>query len=228
MTTGAEKLEIEPGRRYAVLNGDMVASTDLAPPVRRSLPDVLRRTVADLPEALRDAIPYPLAIFSGDSWQVLLSQPAKSLRMATLIRAFLRSQSPALDSRLVIGIGTVDFVPGGDIAQAEGEAFRISGRLLAELDERCGMRLRAGDPPIPEESAWDAAVRLLDALIVSAWTPSRARAVWGTLLGHTQSDVAKLWPEPIRQATVSTYLGEARWHTVESVLDRFEEAWSKA
>lgn len=213
-------------RVYAVLNGDVVDSTGLPEEVRRGLPQLLEHAIGQLPARIQAAIPHPIALFSGDSWQLLMTAPALSLRTAVAIRACLRAHTHPVDTRIVIGIGSVDFVPDdGNIALAEGEAFRISGRLLAELDQRCRMRLRLGESLIMHEPAWDAVARLMDAIILSAWTPARSRAVWGTLLELTQVDIGKLWPEPIKQSSVSERRDEAMWDAVSDALQAFEGGW---
>jgi hypothetical protein len=213
--------EIEPGRMYAVLNGDVVASTEMAPEQRRGLPDVLEAAAANLPDETRAAVPYPIAIFSGDSWQLLLAEPRWALRAACGMRAYLRSQSPQLDSRLVIGLGSVDFVPDNDLGKAEGEAFRISGRALPELRSPRRMTLRTADGlPGGGAAAWRVAVELLDVIIQQEWTEARANVVWRAMQGGSQEQIAGA--TDVDQGTISKHLRRAQWDAVDRACAAFE------
>ncbi len=218
---------VEPGRTYAVLTGDIVGSSRLDPKQRRAVPDLLERAGRLTLKTFPAAAPLPLAIFGGDSWQLLVAEPGGALRIGLLIRASLRAAFKGLDTRVAIGLGPVDFVPGGDVARAEGEAFRLSGRLLAELGKRARMGFESAAGSRRETSAWSAAVRLLDAVIQRQWTPPRSLAVRGAICGLKQDQIARLWEGGIEQASVSKHLSLAQWELIEQVVAAFQAAWKR-
>lgn len=170
------------------------------------------------------AIPLGADIYGGDTWQMLLSEPKTALRAGLLYRAHLKASMDNTDTRLVIGVGTIDFVPSGRVSEGEGEAFRVSGRLLSEGTSSSRMRFSA--PRHPEWDFIDLAVCLLDALIVRQWTTKRALAITGALRGWTQEKIAGLWNPPIRQQSVVDHLQGAAWEATEQTLDAFERCLS--
>lgn len=100
----------------------------------------------DLIKALRCAIeelqhqsPMKMEIYRGDSFQIIVDNPAKSLRIASMIRAYLIGDAPkdeknGWDARISIGIGTIEY-NGESIVVSDGEAFRLSGRGLDNIEK---------------------------------------------------------------------------------------------
>ena len=199
-----------------VLSRSSVAVTSMAAWRRVSDSSALRR-------AFKTAVPLPVGIFRGDSWQLLVTDPVQALRIALFYRASLRAETGArrLDTRMVIAIGRIDFIPGEQIAEGDGPAYRLSGRALESMHKRESMRLVY--PSHPAERALSVVVHLLDAL-VSRWSDKQALAVTGALRGWSQEQIAKKsWSEPISQQAVAQHLDRAAWSYVESALAYFEE-----
>jgi hypothetical protein len=213
-------VEIEPGREYAVLTGDVVDSSELTADQRKKLPALLRETECGLRSLLGDALAAPMAAFGGDSWQVLLSSPADALRAALFVRASLQGSELGIDTRVAVAVGTIDFVPEGRIEEADGEAFRLSGRLLKDgLGKRRRMGFTAPDAARAER--WDLVFALVDGLVRAAWTPKRARAVAGALRGQTESQIAEAeCPSTTRQA-VHKRLEMADWGLLEASVEGY-------
>lgn len=215
-------MRIKRGHAYAVLTGDIVASRTLPPATRRQLPKVMQRCSATIARQFAAAGPVGIDLYRGDGWQLLLQQPAAALRVATLIRATLRMSLDrgAADTRVSIGVGGIDFLPGDEVSHGDGPAYRLSGAGLEELDRRCRMLVQIVDRSDPLLAAL---IATTDALI-TAWTPSQARAVVGALSGHTQGHIAEQWkPAPISQQAVAQHLERARWYAVDPALRAFEE-----
>lgn len=217
-------MKVKTGKLYAVITGDIVASSRLSPKERLQLHAVMKRAGSELKNQLGPAMPLGVDIYGGDTWQVLLSEPKKALCAALLYRAHLLASTEKTDTRLVIGIGTVDFVPRGRVSEGEGEAFQASGRLLTEGQGASRMRFAA--PGHPEWELWDVVVTLLDALIVRQWTAKRALALTGALRHWTQKRIRTLWKPPIRQQSVVEHLQGAAWEATEQTLDAFERCLS--
>ena len=212
---------IEPGKDYAVITGDVIASSDLEAAQRKELPVTIESIAATLTDWLGADEVAPVAIFGGDSWQLLLATPANALRAALFVRASLLASPLEVDTRLAIAVGGVDFVPKAGIEQADGEALRRSGRLLSELSSRSGsMGFECPDKTLSRH--WDLVACLIDALIRTNWTANRARAVSGALRGLTGVQIGELWPTPIAKQTAGRHLIEVAWEALERVVGEYE------
>jgi hypothetical protein len=217
-------MKISPTKVYAVITGDVVASSRLSKSVRRALPDHLKRASREVRKAFGDAVPLEIDVFRGDSWQLLITDPLQCLRIALFLRSRLISladRGRGLDTRLAIAIGPVDFVPAGAVSEGDGEAYRLSGRLLETLPTDQLLTLGLTTAEVPATIA--AAIRLLDA-VVQNWTGKQAEAVAGALRGWTQEKIAASWPQTISQPAVTKHLSKAHWPAVEAALRQLESA----
>jgi hypothetical protein len=213
-------METDPKKTYAVISGDIIRSSRLDPAARQELPRILKQAAAALREFLGEAIPLDIDIYAGDSWQLLLTDPGSALRAAVFLRAHLLDRAEGLDTRVAVAIGGVDFVPGERVSEGDGEAFRISGRLLQE--NAPGRRMRFASNQSTDGGLWDVAFDLIDALTTKTWTPRRARAVSGALRGWVHTRIADLWTPSVRQPTVAKGLEEASWPVIQRTIERFE------
>ena len=190
---------------------------------RRSLHRVLGKINTSVRRAFRDVCPLPLDVFRGDGWQLLVTSPVSALRVALHVRASLRVEmdSRRADTRVAIGIGSIDFLPGEEVSKGDGEAYRLSGAALDELPRQARLTVRGGSSAREHE--------LLDALLASVdalsrrWTASQSQAILGALGGKTQETIAASWkPEEITQQAVAQHLDRASWFSVERALRAFE------
>lgn len=216
-------MQIARNSLYAVVTGDVIASSRLGAGRRQILHEAMISTSA----ALRGAFPSSglseVDVFGGDSWQMVLGAPELVLRTALFYRAGLRSlmRSRSFDVRMALAIGTIDFIPEGRVSQGDGEALRLSGRALRAMGKGRGMRLLF--PGRPSERALDTVVRLVDAL-AARWSEKQALAVTGALRDFSQEKIARTcWPRPITQQAVQQHLDRAAWSSVEAALAFFEE-----
>lgn len=219
-------MKVVKGSLYAVLTGDIVRSSRMSGGKRRELPGLLRRISRDVQRALAGAVPSAASIYRGDGWQLLLTDPAASLRAAILFRAMVISAEEGgskSDTRIAIGLGGIDFVDNNRISEGDGEAYRLSGQALDAMREPHRMTLVRNTEDTANHGTL---VQLLDAL-VQEWTPFQARAVVGRMQGLTQAKIASLWPEPIAQPSVAKHLERARWPFAETALLKFEKDMTK-
>lgn len=210
------------GKTVAVLTGDVVHSTRMTGKARRRLHDALYSTSGELREHFCGLVPYDVDIYRGDSWQLLVSAPHKALRVALYFRSRLRShfESDKVDTRVAIGVGSVDFLPEKGVSTGDGDAFRRSGWAFEELG-RTGRMAFSGDGP--HARCLDVAVELVD-FPASHWTARQAYAVSQALLELTQEDIADGWIErAITQQAVAQHLSRAGWHAVDTALSFFED-----
>jgi len=215
-------MQIEAERLYAVLTGDVIGSSRLGEAPRRNLHEALQFAGRDLRRWFGDDVPFPPAIFRGDSWQLVVAKPARSLRVGLYFLVWLRARMQArdIDTRFAIGIGTLDFIPGEDLSGGDGEAFRRSGQALERLPRgsRMGLALH------PDIDVLDLRV-ILDLVDIQArrWSDRQARAIAGALLGWTQAQTAReLFAPPISQQAIAQHLSRAGWRAISQAMTYFE------
>jgi hypothetical protein len=212
---------------YAVITGDIVRSSALSPAERRRLLKVIEAGSRSIRKILGAGIPMDIDVFRGDSWQMLVTEPAQSLRAALMFRALLRWQmeSHQFDTRLAIGIGTVDLPPRKRVSEGSGDAFRHSGTALDGLKKR---RMCFSFPGSDCERPLDVVIHLLDEIAVH-WTDKQAHAVIGAMQGWTQEKIARSWGDPpITQQTAAQHLEGAGWNAVDRGLGEFERLLARA
>lgn len=137
--------------------------------------EMMLTSLQSLPDILSPIQKVRVEIFRGDSFQVGICQANNSLKIALTIRAYLRTHrlfnsKEVMDARIAIGIGKIEY-DADNLSTSDGEAFRISGRLLDRMKKR---RLEIMTP-------WD---KVNDDLslntafaddIISSWTQSQSR-----------------------------------------------------
>ena len=220
----------DKSKLYAVLTGDVIASSKIYDEKGESVAAILQRVfTASIGDYARD-VHGEIDVFRGDSWQVLLSNPVYSLRIALLFRAGLRSEN--IDTRVAIGIGTVDHISEDRVSSGVGEAFTRSGEGL----DRLGRRTRRAFPSrmhislSVDETMGEmlgAIVCLVDS-IATGWSTKQALAVRGALWGHTQERIAASWSlGEIAQQTIGEFLNRAGWPAVSTGIDAVESSINK-
>ena len=209
----------------AVLTGDIVGSSRLSTDERRALHSRFNQSAARLEKEFAGQILHKPEIVRGDSWQFAIADPREALRMALFFRALIRITLPDadIDTRIAIGFGTVDFLPGENLSSGDGQAYRLSGEGLEELQKTFRMGLF-----FPAEArsdlteALDVIVKLIDRE-AGKWTQAQAESFAGALLGLTQQEIASDWvARDITQQAVAQHLERAGWSTIEIGLDFFE------
>jgi len=222
-------MKVERGKVYAVITGDIVGSSKLKPAERKELHAALKDTSDMLTEHFKQLVPLQVDIFRGDSWQLLVIDPAQSLRIGLFFRAFLRGKmkSTRVDTRISIGVGSIDIMPEESISSGDGEAFRSSGEALESLSRTHRMTISFPQSLISNNhQALDVILKLIDAL-ARDWTEKQAHAVSGALLEYTQEKIARTWFErEISQQAVAQHLDRAGWNAVEIGLNYFTNSLS--
>jgi hypothetical protein len=215
----------EATRLFAVITGDIVASSRLSSEDRRKLAGILKLASKEIAHKYPDLVSQSIDVFRGDSWQLVLTDPTVSLTAAVLFRASVIAASPSavrIDTRLAIGIGTIDYRPPNRVSEGNGEAYRASGRALDSLKGSARMKYVTAEP-IEQNPLLGTTVELLDA-IIQEWTIPQALAVKGGLLGLTQLMIAKQWPKRITQQTIARHLARAHWPAVTAALEAVENS----
>jgi hypothetical protein len=218
-------MDVKLGELYGVITGDVVGSTKLDPIKREALFEIMKEAAATLREWLgRKVMPLDVDIYSGDSWQILLTNPGKTLAAGLFYRAQLRAATKNRDTRLAVAIAPVDFVPGKKVSEGDGEAFRLSGTLLRDGLGKRRMAFAAHD--LTAGRSWDLVFELVDSLVTHHWSQKQALAMSGALRGWKQEDIGALWDPPVDQPTVNQRLKLAGWAAISRAVAEFEDFWA--
>jgi len=222
---------MESRKLYAVITGDIVKSTRFAPDQRDGVLSTLKAAFETVKDTLSGALCTPFSIYRGDSFQGVLDRPELALRAVLIIRASLgcgflgAHRRLRLDARMAVGIGEVDFLPKGSSSEGDGEAFRLSGPALDNMDRmRGGQRLliRTRWPEVNAE--FDTECALLDALI-SKWSVGQAQVIMAQVRNLTQGATAR--ELGISQPAVQQRLKHAGGWAVAEFCRRYEEVISR-
>lgn len=216
-------MKTQPDKLYAIITGDIVASSLLSSNKRKMLHKVMVDSSKVLQDEFKDAVPMGVDIFRGDSWQIILSKPAKALRLALFYRAILRAkmESHRFNTRMAIALGHVDFIPGNRVSEGYGEAYQLSGKALESMPKASNMSFVL--PGMELEKVLNVVIQLIDS-ISSRWSDRQALAVTGALRGWKQEKIAeKWWKKKVSQQAVAQHLSRAGWYPVEKGILFFEQ-----
>ncbi len=216
-------MKTQPDKLYAVITGDIVASSLLSSSKREMLHKVMMDSSKVLQDEFKDAVPMGVDIFRGDGWQIIISKPAKVLRLALFYKAMLRAkmESHRFNTRMAIALGHVDFIPGNRVSEGYGEAYQLSGKALERMPKASNMSFVF--PGMELEKVLNVVIQLIDS-ISSRWSDRQALAVTGALRGWKQEKIAeKWWKKKVSQQAVAQHLSRAGWHPVEKGILFFEQ-----
>jgi hypothetical protein len=219
-------MKIEKGKLYAVITGDMIGFSKLPAKQRQRISRIMKEGSKAVQKALKGDVPLGADVFRGDSWQLLVSEAAVSLRVGLFLRAYLRAAmgTNKLDTRMAIGVGTVDFVPNDRVSRGDGQAYRYTGNGLEQMTKASNMCFRFPGREI--EESLDVLVHLLDVLAMN-WSDKQALAITGALQGLKQEKIGSLWKPPITQQSVNRHLQRAGWFAIEKAIGFFENSFQR-
>jgi hypothetical protein len=209
-----------------VITGDVVGSSKLSPHQRKKLLVTLKRAARSVQKAFGKNVPFGIDIFRGDSWQLFVFDPSKSIRVGLFMRAAFKAQwgKGKNDTRIAIGVGTVDFIPSDRISEGDGEAFRLSGTALETM--RKNTRMRIALPDKDRENTMNVVLQLIDTL-ASRWTDRQAYAVMGALQGLKQDEIAQRWENATTQQNIAKHLSGSGWNSIGNALSYLENNFYK-
>jgi hypothetical protein len=186
----------------------------------------MKQASNELRALLAESIPLSVDIFAGDSWQLLVSEPGEALKAAMFYRSsIIAATEKKIDTRLVVAVGKVDFVPGERASEGDGEAFRLSGRVLNETTSKQQMRFVA--ERLDSSDLWDATFGLMD-VVVRRWSARQSQAIVGALQGWSHAEIAAHCKPPIKRESVTRLLAIANWHPIQRVIEIFKSRFSAA
>lgn len=211
-----------PTSHYAVLTGDLIKSSSLSAAELGQARDLVVATFRDVTAWDAEEIVVGEAeFFRGDSWQAALSQPQFALRATLLLRARLRHQA-LTDTRVALGLGSVEELDAQRISLSSGEAFLLSGGALDVLSKQVDLAAALPQAADPTLAAWLPVVLRLCGALVGGWTSRQAEIV--SLAIHPQKPTQQQIADQLQvsRPTVTIALEAAHWATLEDTLETFE------
>lgn len=209
---------------YSVITGDLVKSVSFKSKrneVLYYLKNILR-SAEKLEEDRKEFITFT-DIFRGDSFQGVISNPHKSLKVALFLRAELlkkRIRKEQIDARIAIGLGLIESLNRRKIEESDGEAFRYSGKALDEMKRNRRLFL------LSFSEKYNKNLKLLSYLldaIILRWSPEQAEAVSLWLQGKSQKSISEILN--ISQPAVQQRQRIAGVAALEYALDYFESIY---
>lgn len=218
-------MQIYPEKYHAVITGDFIGFSGLSVNVRQEMYFILKKCGLSLSEAFPGIMPYEVDVFRGDGWQILLSNPVFALRAALYFRAYIKSHSPDknIDSRLAIGVGSIDYVPDNRVSAGDGAAFRLSGKMLEQMTSPRYGTMRFAINGSDKGLLFDGIIRMAGTF-ADQWTGKQSLAMTGALKGWNRQQISELWQPAISPQAVGRHLERGNWYAVEHGVRVFEKA----
>ena len=194
----------------AVITGDIVNSEQYPSSIWMPLLKKVLKKYGEQPEIWD--------IYRGDEFQVKTS-PLEALEAAIKVKAVIKSVKN-LDVRLAIGIGDETY-SGGRITEANGSAYKRSGRMFETLkEEKRTLALASGN---------DSLDHMLNLMIKIAldfmddWSTVSANTVAYSLQYPESSQEAVARHFKIQQSAVSQRQKRARMHLLQEILAFYQQ-----
>lgn len=196
---------------HAVITGDIVNSTSANPKIwLPQLKNELNRTGEN---------PRQWEIFRGDSFQILVEDPAQALASSIRLKAAVKMLKD-LDVRMSIGIGNINH-RSPQITESNGTAFIHSGEKFELLKkEKINLAVKTDWPDFDRDI--NLCLRLA-LLTMDKWTPNAAEMV-KVALDHPDAAQAELGQFiGIKQNAVSSRLKRAAFDEMEEMIRVYQE-----
>lgn len=221
----------------SVITGDIINSSGLEKSVRKVVYQKLEQFIFELE---RGDFNLKGETNHGDWFQCLLSKPVYSLRIALLIKAYLRSlplnqfqpsikfaknkmkNDGPLDVRISIGLGDIDFI-SSRVGASDGSAFRISGRLLEKIKKQ-SQTLQAQVEGKEELNEQLHTLFVMLDFILSKTTALQCEVILRKLQGKKEIEIAN--ELGVLQSAVNQRSTAAGWNVIETALNHFEKTIS--
>ncbi len=222
-----------------VITGDIVASRELSIESRKTLYADLKKFMEELQ---KKKWVKAFEMFRGDSLQCVTRNPEESLRVALMIRAFMKCYITAehrsslqegkdkqstkgyfqgkQDIRISVGIGGTDFIKAGSLAHSDGQAFHLSGEGLDGL-KNTSYRIIVKTGFASFNEPLEPAILLLDA-VIEKWTQHQAEIILFKLQDLREDEIAR--KIGISQSAVSQRTKNSQWSAIEKLLQWFEKS----
>ncbi|MCX2745773.1 hypothetical protein OO013_17960 [Mangrovivirga sp. M17] len=152
----------------------------------------------------------------------VMINPEYALEVALYLKARIKMlrkyySIPGLDIRVSIGVGLIEQL-GENVSHSDGQAFRFAGTELDKLSKFQQFTLRSSFKEM--NISWKALSLMVDT-ITDGWSYEGAEAVWFSLKGLTQSQIAKILD--ISQSAVNFRLRAAHWRATKVLIKTYHD-----
>ena len=191
----------------------------------------LRDNLRGLLDRFEDRFPgFWARIVRGDSVECVVPEYRQVLRMAILIKLFVKVKAADLDChelmrrhgiRFSIGMGALDYANKKDDI-INGDAIYISGRNLDEISQKSSIftMFEMALAPRSVNAMLNSYVALLSNL-VDSYSAKQAEVVFYKLLGYKETEIGERLG--IYQSSVNMRSGQAQWGLLRTAIQDFEE-----
>jgi len=209
----------------ATISADIVRSTSLQTESLIVLRKRLRRLLDDFEE---DYPGFWARIVRGDSIECVVPEYRSTLRIAILIKLFVKMQAEDCEGHALLQRYGIRFSIGvADDSYADrkediinGPAIYLSGRNLDEISRRdIYTAFEVNEAPIAFNRLLDSYVALLSNL-VDSYSSKQAAVVFYKLLGYKEVDISKRLD--VSQAAVNRRSTGAQWGLLNTAIKDFE------
>lgn len=214
-------------RMIATISADIVRSTSLA---TEDLVE-LRKSIGRLLDELeRSYTGFWARIVRGDSIECFVPRYSDALRIAILIKLFVKMEVSGLDCeeelqrfgiRFSIGVGDIKYADKNDDI-IDGTAIYMSGRNLDEISRKGNVftAFQIMNAPESFSNLMDSYVALLSNL-VDTYSAKQAEVIFYKLLGYKEVEISEKLG--IYQSSVNSRSTNAQWGLVNTAIKDFEE-----
>lgn len=213
-------------RMIATISADIVRSTSLATVDLVELRKSIGRLFDELERAYKG---FWARIVRGDSIECFVPRYSDALRIAILIKLFVKMEVSGLDCeeelqrfgiRFSIGIGDIKYADKNDDI-IDGPAIYMSGRNLDEISRKGNVftALQIMNAPESFSNLMDSYVALLSNL-VDTYSAKQAEVIFYKLLGYKEVEISEKLG--IYQSSVNTRSTNAQWGLVNTAIKDFE------
>lgn len=185
--------------QFAILTGDIVASTDLNQAELTQTMTRLEQAAHDIAQTWDGSPRTGFARRGGDSWQLAIAAPHYAFRATLYCQALIRCLGDDRATRIAVAEGDGTLPPDGDANAGHGPVFIASGRALETMGRHSFINHAEG-------GAKTALFRLADT-ITKGWTTPQAEAL-----------VEMLPPGKRTQAEIAHKLGKKHASSVQQLL----------
>lgn len=217
----------------AVITGDIINSSGLEQHVFADLMKQLDEFIVQLNENFE----VIGELYRGDSIQLLIHQPKDALKIALLLKTFVKGialkqqiklnseeiqqlhNKPMGDIRIAIGIGEIDDVKE-KLSVSQGEAFQLSGRLLDGMKNKQTLAIKTNDL---HTDFLETSISMLD-WQMSTTTPSQNEVLYYKLEGFTEVQIANF--VGVNQSAVNQRSNAAGWSVINDFIQKFEKVYA--
>jgi len=224
---------------YATISADIISFTSLSESDKRKLKSDIKELLSDLSQRFEKQSFYGRLV-QGDYIECALNNPRYALRIALLLKTFVKSFDPEkrrddklrmkyfreYGLRLAVAIAPLTKLdPQNGVI--DGEAIYLSGRAIKDYSTSDKQKIVIKNtmffcsPDKELEEQYDTLFTLLDT-IISKCSAKQSEVVFYKLWSLSEKDIAKRLKK--NQSTISQHSTAAGWLSIEKAILYFENS----